>query len=165
MDALNLFIEILFGRIFAFTVIAAVRRRDPLMRDVALIFSGLGLVFVLDVIKRFTGQSPAVIGVAAVILFLLMPVFTLRLVADLRGVPRWLLPLSVVLLVVSTVGRGSAAQGRCRRWRRRPSSAYFARPRNRRRGVPPARGRAVAVLRGRGWSSPRSRRPRWRWRS
>jgi signal transduction histidine kinase/CheY-like chemotaxis protein len=104
VDALNLFIEILFGAMFVFTVRAAVRRRDPLMRDVALIFSGLALTFVLDVIKRLIGQSPPVIGVAAVILFLLMPVFTLRLVADVRGVPRWLLPLSVVLVVVSTAG-------------------------------------------------------------
>jgi signal transduction histidine kinase/CheY-like chemotaxis protein len=102
VDALNLFIEILFGAMFIFTVQAAARRRDPLMRDVALIFSGLALTFVLDVIKRLAGQSPPVIGIAAVILFLLMPVFTLRLVADVRGVPRRLLPLSVILVVVST---------------------------------------------------------------
>ena len=103
MDGLDLAIEIFFAVILAGTVVAAVRRRDPLMRDVALIFSGLGFVFLSDVIKRAIGTTPPVIGVVAAILFLLMPVFTLKLVADVRGVPRWLLRFSVALLVSTIV--------------------------------------------------------------
>ncbi|MGH2513183.1 MAG: response regulator [Candidatus Limnocylindrales bacterium] len=101
MDVLNLVIEVLFTAVLVNTVVAAVRRRDPLMRDVALIFSGLGFVFLLDVIKRVSGTSPQVIGLVAVALFLLMPVFTLRLVADVRGIARWLLPFSILALVGS----------------------------------------------------------------
>jgi signal transduction histidine kinase/CheY-like chemotaxis protein len=98
MDVLDVAIEVLFSAILVSTVVAAVRRRDPLTRDVALIFSGLGFVFLLDVIKRVFGATPPVVGIVAAILFLLMPIFTIRLVADVRGVPRWLLPSSVVLL-------------------------------------------------------------------
>src|ERR1017187_1101841 len=70
MDVLDVAIEVLFTAILVSTVVAAVRRRDPLMRDVALIFSGLGFVFLLDVIKRAFGATPPVVGIVAAILFL-----------------------------------------------------------------------------------------------
>ena len=103
MEILNLVIEVLFTAVLINTVVAAIRRRDPVMRDVALIFSGLGFVFLLDLIKRVTGTSPTIVGVVAAVLFLLMPVFTLRLVADVRGIPRWLLPSSIALLATSII--------------------------------------------------------------
>jgi signal transduction histidine kinase/CheY-like chemotaxis protein len=89
--------------LFVLTVSAAIRGRDPLMRDVALVFSAVGAVFVLDVVKLLTGTTPALLGLAGGLLFLAMPVFLLKLVADLRQVPRWLVPGAVALLVAVIV--------------------------------------------------------------
>ena len=93
----------IFTVLFVVTCLTAIRGRDQLMRDVTLIFSAIGAVFVLDVIKLLTGSTPAVLGIVGGLLFLAMPIFLLKLVADLRQVPRWLVPGAVVLLVAVIV--------------------------------------------------------------
>lgn len=100
--------------LFAFVVLATIRSaiegRDPLARDVLLVFSSMPIYLLLAIYAALGGQAsgpmaPIVGLLAAVagILLLLLPVFTIRLVSHLRPVPRWLVRGSLALLVV-TVG-------------------------------------------------------------
>lgn len=95
-DPITLLIELLFAILFAVTAWRAVRSRDPLARDLALVFSGFAGLFVIELITRTIGKPPAVVSAAAVVLLLIQPVFTLKLVADVRSVHRWLLPVATL---------------------------------------------------------------------
>ncbi|MEV8510603.1 PAS domain S-box protein, partial [Actinoplanes sp. NPDC051475] len=66
------------------------RRRDPLLRDVMLIFAAVALLFVLGVVYVLIGQPPQVVAAASSALLLAQPALTLRLVGRLRRVPGWL---------------------------------------------------------------------------
>ena len=100
--------------LFAFVVLATIRSaiegRDPLARDVVLVFSSMPIYLVLAIYATLGGQASGpmapIVGLltaVAGILLLLLPVFTIRLVSHLRSVPRWLVRGSFVLLLV-TVG-------------------------------------------------------------
>jgi signal transduction histidine kinase/DNA-binding response OmpR family regulator len=92
MDALLTFlIELLFAAVFVAALITFLRKRDPLSRDLMLVFSALAVLFVLEVAERLGVQPPAAVASAAAALLLAQPFLTLRLVARVRPVSRWLL--------------------------------------------------------------------------
>ena len=98
MDALvTLAIELLFAAVFVAAFVSYWRRRDPLSRDVVLVFSAMAAIFALDVLQFLIGTPPATVSSAIVVLLLGQPFFTLRLVAQIRPVPR-------VVLVAAAVG-------------------------------------------------------------
>jgi signal transduction histidine kinase/DNA-binding response OmpR family regulator len=80
---------------------------------VALAFSGLAALLVLEVARQFV-DIPDVIGRAAFLLLLAQPLFTLRLLDQIRPMPRRLLPVAYVasallfapLLVLPPTARG-----------------------------------------------------------
>jgi hypothetical protein len=65
------------------------RRRDPLLRDVMLIFASVAMLFVLSVVRLAIGEPPRLVTGLFVALLLGQPFFTLRLVSKLRRVPPW----------------------------------------------------------------------------
>jgi signal transduction histidine kinase/CheY-like chemotaxis protein len=106
---LTLVIELLFAVVFLRAVLEYARHRDPINRDVILVFSGLAAIFVAQIVRLATGipqgsQGSGVTGgvlmgisIVAIVLLLLQPLLTLRLVGQLRPVRRWHLvwPLAV----------------------------------------------------------------------
>ena len=85
-----LLVEALFAVVFARALVAYVRGRDPLQRDVMLIFGSVAVLFVLDLIRRLGGEPSRLVGDAASVLLLAQPMLTLRLVARVRRVPAWI---------------------------------------------------------------------------
>jgi signal transduction histidine kinase/CheY-like chemotaxis protein len=99
---LTLVTELLFAVVFVQAVLEYVRRRDPINRDVIFVFSGLAAIFVMQIVRfvagipsgsQGTGATAVVLGgitIVALVLLLLQPLLTLRLVGQLRPVRRWL---------------------------------------------------------------------------
>ena len=67
-----------------------------------LIFTAVAMLFVLDVVRTALGEPPQVLRVIALVMFFAQPYFTLRLVARIRTVPRWL-HLAAFLGVLATI--------------------------------------------------------------
>src|SRR5439155_8562730 len=70
-------------------LLAYVRHRDPLQRDVTLVFTATAVLFVLEVWRHLVGPPPRPVLVAGTVLLLAQPYLTLRLVERVRPVPRW----------------------------------------------------------------------------
>jgi PAS domain S-box-containing protein len=79
-----------------------VRRRDPLLRDVMLIFASVAMLFLLSVV-RLVIEPPRLITGLFVALLLGQPFFTLRLVSRLRVVPAWAMWAALAGWVVTSV--------------------------------------------------------------
>nr|MBA2556170.1 HAMP domain-containing histidine kinase [Chloroflexota bacterium] len=71
--------------VFLRALISYLRDRDPLGRDVMLVFSALASLFVLQVLRLFT-EPPPVLQTLGTLLLLGQPFLTLRLVSRLRRV-------------------------------------------------------------------------------
>ena len=95
---LSLVTGLLFLALLASAATRALRRRDSLARDVALVFTPLAVLFLVSIAQVLLGPVPAVLGVVAVVLLFAQPLFALRLVADLRDLPRALLRLAAAAL-------------------------------------------------------------------
>ncbi|SNY37232.1 hybrid sensor histidine kinase/response regulator [Paractinoplanes atraurantiacus] len=103
-----------YALIFAWMGYRYLRRRDPLLRDVMVMFASVAMLFVLGLVEVFGGSaSPVVMGILVAVL-LAKPVFTLRLVARLRRVSPWLMAgataawaVSAAPVVVATAGMRS----------------------------------------------------------
>ena len=87
MNAVTFAIEILFAVLFISTLVAYLRRRDPLSRDVMLIFASVGALFVAMALTAVAGRLPDPVIGGAVAVLLAQPLFTLRLAHRLRPVP------------------------------------------------------------------------------
>ncbi|BBH67796.1 hypothetical protein ACTI_44810 [Actinoplanes sp. OR16] len=98
---------ILVTSLFAFILLWVswryLRRRDPLLRDVMLMFAAVAMLFVLGLVRLFVGAPPQPVMILAIGLLLAKPVFTLRLVGRLRPLRSWCLPVAGALWVLSSV--------------------------------------------------------------
>ena len=94
-------IEALFVLVFIRALVAYLARRDPLQRDVTLVFTAMAVLFVTALVRRFLPATPAVFDTLASAFLLAQPYLTLRLVARLRRVPRWLMALAFAGWVAS----------------------------------------------------------------
>src|SRR4051794_19988508 len=90
-EIVTLVVEVCFAAVFGQALGAYLRRRDDLQRDVMWVFTAMAVVFGLDLWRRFAGPPPLWVQAASSVLLLAQPYLTLRLVARLRLVPRWLL--------------------------------------------------------------------------
>ncbi len=91
-----------FAVLFVRALAGYLHRRDPLQRDVTLMFAPSMLVFCLDVARRSYGEPlPYSLSAATLEVLLLQPYLTVRLAARLRAVPRWL-EVGVLALFVGT---------------------------------------------------------------
>jgi signal transduction histidine kinase/CheY-like chemotaxis protein len=84
-------------------VVAYVRAPDPTRRDVALIFTAMGVLFIRDMARELFGPLPTPLNTTASALQYLMPYLTLRLTAQLRPVPTWLLRGTLAVYVGQVV--------------------------------------------------------------
>jgi signal transduction histidine kinase/CheY-like chemotaxis protein len=100
---LTLIAEILFAVIFLRTLVNYVRTRDPLQRDVALVFLPLMTVFVNSVYRQLVEHPSAIGSGIATALLLGQPYLTLRLTARLRPVPGWLSLVFLALYVATAI--------------------------------------------------------------
>jgi PAS domain S-box-containing protein len=81
----------LYLLIFIWAAVAYLRRRDPLLRDVMLIFGSVGMLFALGVLRLTVGSPPRMVNGLIMAVLLGQPFFTLRLVSRLRRVPAWVI--------------------------------------------------------------------------
>ncbi|GAA3957765.1 hybrid sensor histidine kinase/response regulator [Actinoplanes auranticolor] len=80
-----------FVLIFVGAAVGYLRRRDPLLRDVMLIFASVAMLFVLGVLTLIMGEPPRVAVGLITAALLGQPLCTLRLVSRMRPVPSWVL--------------------------------------------------------------------------
>ena len=91
MDLLTFAIEALFALVFLWALAAWWRRRDLLSLDVVLVFSAMAALFALGLVRLLVGPPPPIVSGIAAALLLGQPVFTLRLAARIRPIPRQVL--------------------------------------------------------------------------
>src|SRR2546430_1619795 len=92
----------MFVLVFIRTLGAYLARRDPLQRDVMLVFSAMAVLFVTALVRKFVPSAPVLFDTLASALVLAQPLLTLRLVGRLRRVPRWLMACAFVGWAVSS---------------------------------------------------------------
>ncbi len=102
-ELLTLVIELLFALVFVRALVAYVRHRDSLSRDVTLVFAPLALIFVLDLVRRAIGPAPPAVSTLTGLLILAQPYLTLRLVAQIRLVPPAVLVGALAVYLLSVV--------------------------------------------------------------
>jgi signal transduction histidine kinase/DNA-binding response OmpR family regulator len=91
--------EFTFAILFLRAFLAYFHRRDPLQRDVMLVFAPCMLLFCVDVARRINGDPlPIWVGRTTLMVLLTQPYLTVRLAGRLRAVSGWL--DKVVLLTV-----------------------------------------------------------------
>ncbi|BCJ42384.1 hypothetical protein GCM10010168_91090 [Actinoplanes ianthinogenes] len=78
--------EITFAVLFLRALLGHLRSRDPLQRDVTLVFAPCALVFGLDVLWQTIGDRPAWTGAVTAVPLMAQPYLTMRLAARLRRV-------------------------------------------------------------------------------
>ncbi len=99
-DLPSITIQLLFGLLFLWAVWVAIRRRDVLARDVALVFAPIALLLGVGILGTLVGPLPTWVGFVSVVFLLAQPIFSLKLVSDVRTIPQWLLPVAVAAVAV-----------------------------------------------------------------
>ncbi len=79
---------LLFAILFVMTLVAYVRRRDPLSRDVMLIFASVAALFASLGVGAVGLELPDAVYGASLALLLAQPLFSLRLAHQIHDVPR-----------------------------------------------------------------------------
>jgi signal transduction histidine kinase len=102
---ITLAIEGLFALVFLRSLGAYLRRRDPVQRDLTLVFTPFTAFLVLEVVRRAQGVAklPLPVSYVAVTLLLAQPWLTLRLVRSVRPVPGWAMWVAFGVFVGTTV--------------------------------------------------------------
>ncbi len=103
MDILGLVVLFLFGLVFLGAVGEYVRRRDPVSRGVALVFSPFVVLFVSSLWRQLVGPVPGALGLVGGAFLLAQPVLALHLVSLVRTVPRRVLVGSAGLIATTTL--------------------------------------------------------------
>jgi signal transduction histidine kinase/DNA-binding response OmpR family regulator len=81
--------EVTFGVLFVRSLLRYLRRRDPLQRDIALVFVPPALLFAVNFVD-LVADLPAGARLVSTVVLLAQPYLTVRLATRLRSVPRWL---------------------------------------------------------------------------
>jgi signal transduction histidine kinase/DNA-binding response OmpR family regulator len=93
-------IQVLFGLLFVWSVWVAIRHRDVLARDVALVLAPIAVILASGPLGDAIGGLPHWFGLATTVFLLAQPLFSLKLVADIRGLPPRSLALATAAVVV-----------------------------------------------------------------
>ncbi|PRY19383.1 response regulator [Pseudosporangium ferrugineum] len=94
--------EFTFAVLFVQALLGYLRRRDPLQRDVTLVFAPCTVLFCIDVARRLhDGTLPGWMNTAALAFLAMQPFLTVRLAGRLRAVPGF---LHYCVLALSTSG-------------------------------------------------------------
>ncbi|HEY3523627.1 MAG TPA: hypothetical protein VGK63_07980, partial [Candidatus Limnocylindrales bacterium] len=103
MNVLGLGIVALFGLVFVAALRTWWTTRDPIARDVVVVFAAMAAIFVVGVFTALVGTPPAIVQAAVVIALLGQPAATLRLAARVRPLPRLVLPVAVAAWLVTAL--------------------------------------------------------------
>ena len=101
--AITIAIELLFALVFVVSLLGYVRRRDPLSRDLVLVFGAVGSLFVVQLIGFALGSTPTWLSAASILLLLAQPFFTLRLAARLRPIPHALVLGALIAYLATAI--------------------------------------------------------------
>src|SRR4051812_12776059 len=110
--------EALFALVFVRVLVAYARRRDPLQRDLAVMFGAVAVLFALGVVRQVVGELPVAVGTLAAALLLGQPFLTVRLVRRVGAVPAavywsalagWLISAALELAVGPSGGPAAIA--------------------------------------------------------
>jgi signal transduction histidine kinase/CheY-like chemotaxis protein len=101
--AITIAIELLFALVFAASLIDYVRRRDPLSRDLVPVFGAVAALSVVQFVGLVFGSVPGWLSAASALLILAQPLFTLRLAARLRPIPRLVWVAAPIAYLVTAV--------------------------------------------------------------
>ena len=100
---ITLLTSVLVGAVLLPALVAYIRSRDPIQRDIALIFLPTAVVGFNGTYRELTDQPlPLAASAVSTVLILLQPYLTLRLVARLGPVPRWV-DLGLLALLLSSL--------------------------------------------------------------
>jgi len=103
MQPILIVAELLLVVVFLATLRQYLQRRDAVSRDVALVFGGLAVLFVIEAWDRLGGDAPDLVRRAGTALFALQPVFALHLVSLVHTVPRPILIGASAAMLLFTV--------------------------------------------------------------
>jgi len=96
--------EFTFAVLFLRALLGFLRRRDPLQRDVTLVFAPCTVLFCVDITRRINGEAlPSWVSVVSLTALLAQPYLTVRLAARLRSVPVWL-QRTILLVLIAVAG-------------------------------------------------------------
>ena len=105
--------EFMFAVLFLRALLGYLRRRDPLQRDVTLVFTPCMVLFCVDIARRINGENlPYWVSVATLTVLLAQPYLTVRLATRLRRVPTWLHLAALVTFLASAAPLVLAARPR-----------------------------------------------------
>ena len=102
-DPTTFAVQVLFGLLFIWAAWVAVHRREVLARDVALVLAPIALILTIGPLGDAVGGLPSWVSPATTVFLLAQPLFSLQLVADIRGLPARLLPVATGAVVVAAV--------------------------------------------------------------
>ncbi|HEX8627133.1 MAG TPA: response regulator [Catenuloplanes sp.] len=95
--------EFLFAVIFLRTLRVYLVGRDPLQRDLTLVFAPISVLLVIGLVRQFGGTVPVGFSMLSTTFLLAQPYFTVRLAGRLRAVPRWLTRTMLTGYVISAI--------------------------------------------------------------
>src|ERR687885_173077 len=96
--------EFTFAVLFVRALLAYLHRRDPLQRNVTLVFAPCMVLFCVDVARRINGAPfPTWVGVVTLTILLAQPYLTVRLAGRLRRVPVWLDRAVLLTFIASAI--------------------------------------------------------------
>ena len=101
--AITIAIELLFALVFVVSLLDYLRRRDPLSRDLVAVFGSVASLFVVQFIGLIFGSTPPWLAAASAALILAQPLFTLRLAARLRRIPRAVVSAALIAYLVTAI--------------------------------------------------------------
>ena len=94
--------EFTFAVLFVRALLTYLHRRDPLQRNVTLVFAPCMVLFCVDVARRIHGHAfPGWVSAVTLTVLLAQPYLTVRLAGRLRHVPVWL-DRAVLLIFIGT---------------------------------------------------------------
>jgi len=98
-------IEFFYALVFLQSLVTYLHGRDPVQRDLTLVFFPLTSLLVLEVIRLAlrVDKLPSALSLAGVTLLLAQPFLTMRLVRTLRPVSPWVLRVSFGVFFVTTI--------------------------------------------------------------
>src|SRR6266404_9027574 len=101
--AITIAIELLFALVFVASLVDYLRRRDPLSRDLVLVFGSVAALFVVQFVGLIFGSTPPWLAAASAALILAQPLFTLRLAARIRRIPGAVVAAASVAYLLTAV--------------------------------------------------------------
>src|SRR5260221_8730882 len=101
IDLLTLVAQVFFALLCLVSIIDFIRHRDIARRDIALMFTSLGVPISVPPLIKLLGIQVPWLSAATTAVLIAHPYIMLRLLRFFRPIPRWIWPASLVVMVVS----------------------------------------------------------------